>query len=257
MLHSTPRCGHEAARNHIRPSRLLTMLICIFVLGAVSCKKHSPEILLCDCDVAMQGGDKLEGGQAFKGLAFCGEFNLPFRGITNWATTIEATLGEVPYGTYSYAELLDNSNQGFFSTPFLESHTDNFKYFISASIKDLNGNPVVEIKNNKWFVYLKNVSKYNYDSTGFEVFNKTGEIALSFDFTQDNGFFVNLEVQGVVPTSDSTMQYYNHGFIPRSLIPIGTPALNKAFHDIIYAQFPIKPLFRYTGPGWQHARLPI
>lgn len=235
------------------------MLICIFVLGAVSCKKHSRDILLCDCDVAAQGGDKLEGGQAFKGLAFCGEFNLPFRGITNPATTIEADLGPVHDGTYSYAELLDNSNQEFFSTPVLEAHTDNFKYFISASIKDLNGNPVVEIKNNKWFVYLKNVSKYNYDSTGFEVFNKAGEIALSFDFTQSNGFDVDLVVQGVVPTSDSTMMFYNiHGFLPVfTVFQIGTQALNKSFHDNIYVLNPIQPIFRYTGPGWQHARLPI
>ena len=240
--------------------KLLIMLTCLVFLGTGSCKKHSAEFPLCDCDTpAGQSGGKLEGGQASRKLAFCGEFNLTLAGITDNGTNIEASLGEVPYGTYAYAELLFNSNQGFFSSPVLESHTSNFKYYLSASIKDLNGNPMVEIKDNKWFVFVENVSKYNYDSSGFEVFNKSGEISLSFDFTKVNAGTVNLEVQGVVPISDSTMKFYNRReFSPLfAVFRIGTPVLDKNFYDSFYVYEPIKPIFRYTGAGWQHARLPI
>jgi hypothetical protein len=171
------------------------------------------------------------------------------------ATSIAASLGYREYGTYTYAELLSNPSQGFFSSPVLEAHTADFKYFISASIKDLKGNPLVEIKDNKWFVYIENVGKYNYDATGFEVFDKAGHISLSFGFTYRAGL-VNLEVQGVIPTSGSTLEYY--ALAAPSLIDFqyGTPALNKAFQDI-YDIVPIKPIFRYQGSGWQHARLPI
>ena len=236
-------------------------MILIFALGAVSCKKNLPGSKQCTCDVANQVGEQLskEGGTSGK-LAICGVFDLPLLPNLDRATTIEASLGLVPYGTYAYAELLTTPSaiEGFFSTPVLEAYEANFKYFISASIKDLKGNPIVDIKDNKWFVYIENVGKYNYDANGFEVYDKAGHISLSFDFIQGE-YTVNLLVQGVVPISSSTLEYYalaTRGQVGLVEYQYGTPALDKAF-QYFYNAIPIKPIFRYSGPGWQHARLPI
>jgi hypothetical protein len=255
MSHLTPRRAHTALGNYFRPSGLLTTMIWIFALGAVSCKKHIPESLLCTCDVSGQGEEKSsKGEETFKGLAICGVFNFPIPKNTDRSADIQASLGGTPYGTYAFAELLANPSQNFFSVPDLEAHTANFEYFISASVKDLKGNPLVEIKDNKWFVYTGNVGKYNYDSAGFEVYDKAGHISLSFNYIQEGTFF-NLAVQGVIPDSDSTLEYYANGVYQYIDFQYGTPALNEAF-QVIEDGLPIQPIFRYTGVGWQHARLP-
>ena len=260
MLHLTPRRVHTAMRNYLRPSRLITTMMLLLALGAVSCKKQLPESQLCTCDVASQGGEQLsKGGKTSTQLAICGVFDLPIPPNLDNGTTIEASLGIIPYGTYAYAELLVNPSviEGFFSTPVLEAYTVNFKYFFSASIKDLKGNPLVDIKDNKWFVYIENVGKYNYDANGFEVYDKAGHISLSFDFMPGTRI-VNLRVQGVVPISSSTLEYYAYNFPDpnQNEFQYGTPALNK-FFEYIYTTVPIQPIFRYSGPGWQHARLPV
>jgi len=231
-------------------------MILIFALGAVSCNKHLPELQQCGCELDAQGNVK-GGAKMTKELAICGVFDFAIGSNVTPATTIEASLGYVPYGTYVYAEILANPRQLFFSSPVLASYTADFKYFISASIKDLKGNPLVEIKDNKWFVYVRNVGKYNYDANGFEVFDKAGHISLSIDFRHPDAGFVNLEVQGVIPTTSSTLKFYDYNLFAVNLIDFqyGTPALNQAFEDI-YNGVPIKPMFRYEGSGWQHARLP-
>jgi hypothetical protein len=148
----------------IKDSILITTMIWIFALGAVSCKKHLPESQLCTCDVSSQGGEQLsKGGETSTQLAICGVFDLPIPPNLDNGTTIEASLGIIPYGTYAYAELLFNPSaiEGFFSTSLLQAYTVNFKYFLSASVNDLEGNPLVVIKYNKWFVYIENVGKYN------------------------------------------------------------------------------------------------
>jgi hypothetical protein len=260
MLHLSSRRVHTALRNYFWPSRLITAMIWVFTLGAVSCKKHLPESQLCTCDVSSQGSEQFsKGGQVSSQLAICGVFDLPIPPNLDRGTTIEASLGIVPYGTYTYAELLSSSSsiQGFFSSPVLEAYTTDLKYFISASIQDLKGNPLVVIKDNKWFVYIENVGKYNYDANGFEVYDKAGDISFSFNFIQAKEL-INLIVQGVIPTSSSTLEYYalNFPYPNQTEFQYGTPALDKAF-QYIYNTIPIKPIFRYSGSGWQHARLPI
>jgi hypothetical protein len=261
MLQLTSRRVHTAMRNYSRPSMMITTMIWLFALGAVSCKKHLPESQLCTCDVGSQGGEQLsKGGEVSGKLAICGVFDFSLPPNLDRATNIDASLGIIPYGTYTFAELLTNPTRidGFFSTPVLEAYTVNLKYFFSASVNDLKGNPLVVIKDNKWFVYVENVGKYNYDANGFEVYDKAGHISLSFDFTPGPGT-ANLEVQGVVPTSSTTLEYYAVATMGESNLTdlqYGTPASDKFFEEVL-AYFPIKPIFRYSGPGWQHARLPI
>jgi hypothetical protein len=254
MLNLTPRRSQTAMKNSFRPSRLVTTMIWILALGAFSCNKHLPPPQGCTCDVDDQGVLKFgKGGATFNGLAVCGVFNLPVVPNDGRATTLIASLGWREFGFYEYAELLSNPNQGFFVFPDVEVNTADFKYFLSASINDLKGNPLVMFKNNQWFVYLENVGKYNYDSTGFELYDRAGHICLSFDYLVTNGEN-NLVVQGVVPSSDSTLSFYTLSESVYINFPYGTPASNQ-FFEYVYNTTPIKPLFRYTGPGWQHARL--
>lgn len=229
-------------------------MIWLFTLAVVSCSKHLPESQLCTCTLDEQGNViYAKGTQTFNGLQVCGVFNLPVDSTDGRATTVEATLGWQPYGFYEVAELYGNSNQGFFTVPNLEAHTSNFKYYFSASVNDLKGNPLVVIKNNQWFVYTQNVGKYNYDSAGMEVYDKAGHISLSFTRWVGGGFNV-LWVQGVIPNSDSTLVYYSRENTYVNF-NYGTTA-GYQFFQYVYTTTPIQPLFRYTGPGWQHARLP-
>lgn len=244
MLNLTPRRLRTA-----KPSRL----VWIFVLAAFSCNKHLPAPPGCTCDVNDQGVLQFGKAQTFNGLAVCGVFNLPIDPNDGRATNIIASLGWREFGFYEYAELLSDPNQGFFGYPNIEANTSDFNYFLSATINDLKGNPLVVFKNNQWFVYLENVGKYNYDSTGFELYDKAGHICLSFDFSVTGGAN-NLLVQGVVPTSDSTLSFYTLSESVYINFPYGTPASNQ-FFEYVYHTTPIEPIFRYTGPHWQHARL--
>lgn len=186
-------------------------------------------------------------------LATCGVFDFPFGPLVSPATDVSVNLGDRQYGTYTYAEILIHPMQEFYTVPNLHLYTSDFKFFLSASIKDLNGNMLVEIKDNKWMIYKKNVGKYNYDTNGFEVYDKAGHISLSLDFKPANQSATSLTVQGVIPLTSNTLHYYKtYRFFPD--FQFGTPELNQAF-DEIYFGLPITPIFRYEGSGWRGARL--
>ena len=255
MLNLTLRRFRTATKNFFPPSRPITISIFIFALAAVSCNKRIPDSQLCTCDVDSHGNViSIKGAQTFNGLAVCGVFNLPVDPTQGSSTTIIAELGFKVSGLYEYAELLANpANRVFFLVPDAEASTEDLKYFISASVNDLKGRPLVMIKDNKWFVYLENVGKYNYDANGLEVYDKAGHISLSLNFIVAGGYN-DLVVQGVIPDTDSTLEYYTYTENHYVDFKYRTPA-EYQFFQYIYTTTPIQPIFRYTGPGWQHARL--
>jgi len=95
-----------------------------------------------------------------------------------------------------------------------------FKYHISTEVRDLHGNLILSIDDNKWQVHRIAAGKYNYDDNGFEVYDKEGRIAFNLNFTISSGtqwsFF-----RGIIPCTATQLGYYpDHYFFAN--LPYGT-----------------------------------
>ncbi|WP_431216916.1 hypothetical protein ACQ86N_21605 [Puia sp. P3] len=235
------------------------MLLVLLIQGGVACNKMTPQLRQTatqDATVAdaAKNGSRTGKGSCFPGQALetSGEFYWPIDStLPNYAQVV-VFMGNGPNGQYNLDELRDRKRRGLAGTCDLEFYTQNLQYFVTASIKDLYGNLMVQIQDNKWKVFRNAILKYNYDSLGFELYDKAGRIALSIDVRK---FGIGPAVYSSVisPCTDTTLSYYAPtDFYYRILY--GTRELNRAF-DQLYRSDPIPPLFRYTGKDWQHARL--
>ena len=229
---------------------LLRAFAGLLLLASIACNKKLPGELLCGCEPDHAADKK---GNSSHRLAVCGTLDLPIDSTLTNAAIVSAYLGQVPWGTYDIPELGPTRTLGFFGSSAMEITSIGWHFNISATVKDLKGNLLVQIMDNKWFVYINNVGKYNYDDKGLEVFDKQGHISLSVDSKPPNSLSTSMTVEGIVPLADSTVAYYNSNRVVLPF-PYGTPEEN-AFIDLYYQTFPIQPLFRYTGPNWQHARV--
>lgn len=207
-------------------------------------------------------GAKIRAGKAqlmgkpaeYNGLAINGQFHFPIDSTLSNATIIVALLGNKELGQYNFSEIKNHQTQQLYPGCNLQMYIANLQYFISASIHDLNDNLILEIKDNKWRIYPNAVSKYNYDAKGFEVFDKTGRIALSIDFrlgNQHSKTTPTLYVQGVIPCKEHVLGFFQTStFLPD--FNYSSPADARQLYDSL----PIKPMFRYLGNNWQGDRLP-
>jgi hypothetical protein len=227
-------------------SMLLRTLTSLLLLASISCNKKLPGELPCGCDPEQAVYTK---GNSSQKLAICGTLNLPIDSTLSPADLVIAYLGQEPVGDYDIPELGSTKTLPFFNSSALQIESVGWHFSVSASIKDLKGNLLIQIMDNKWYVNTKNVGKYNYDAKGLEVYDKLGHISLSIDSKGPS----SVNIEGVIPMADNTVALYeiDRFFLP---FPYGTPALDSVFEQY-YQQWPIQPLFRYTGPNWQHARL--
>jgi hypothetical protein len=237
--------------NYSSPSSMLLRAFAgLLLLTSMACNKKVPGELPCGCEPDPAVHKKGNGSQK---LAICGTLSLPIDSTLSPAALVIAFLGQEPFGNYDIPELGPTKTMPFFSSSALQIESVGWRFSVSGSIKDLKGNLLVQIMDNKWYVYTNNVGKYNYDARGLEVFDKQGHISLSIDSKPSTMLRTSINVQGVVPMADNTVALYE---IDRYFYPFnyGTPELNAVFEQY-YQEWPIQPLFRYTGPNWQHARV--
>lgn len=189
-------------------------------------------------------------------LETSGVFDFPIDSTLPGNTQIYVFLGGRHNDPYNLTELFFSSYLPLYSICNMTIYISDFKYFITAKVYDLQGNLLFEIQDNTWRVYRNAIHKFNYDDNGLEVIDKEGRIAISIDFGG------TLYVQGIIPCTSTSLGYYllpefspnfKEGVFEMN-IPYGTPELNKAF-DHLYDSLPIKPMFRYVGKDWQHARI--
>jgi hypothetical protein len=237
-------------------SRLCTPFIAFLITSIVACNKGIPNDPTCGCEPEQQTIKK-GGASLSKVLYPCGVLSLPIDSSFGPGTLVAAYLGFRALGLYNLLELSGYSRIAFFVDSNVQIYSVHYNYFISTNIRDLKGNLLVQINDNKWFIYTKAVGKYNYDAKGLEVFDKEGHIALSIDskpYTSTGSYPTTLNVQGVIARTNNTVTLYElDRYLPVDY-PYGTSALNKAFNHV-YDSIPITPLFRYSGANWQHARV--
>jgi hypothetical protein len=183
-----------------------------------------------------------------------GSFSFPMdSGLGNGAL-ISPYLGNRGLGLFNYSEVKDKALVDMGGSASIMLSIKNNKYFINATIRDLDDNIVVEIVDNDWRIFENAVSKYNFDKSGFEAFDNTGRIVLSFDFRKDskNNNITTLFIQGFTCYPDESVGFYpNSNFFDSFRLADPSHAAMRQFYD----KTPIQPRFRYFGDNWQHARL--
>ena len=228
----------------------LRMSAGLLLFAFMACNKKLPVESPCGCepDAAVYYKENIS-----QKLAVCGTLDLPIDSTLTPAALVVAYLGIQPFGNYDIPELVFNPNLPFFSSSAIQIVAAGWRFSVNASIKDLKGNLLVQIMDNKWYVYTDHVGKYNYDAKGLEIFDKQGHISLSIDSKPSTRLLTSMTVQGVIPIGNNSVEFYNSNmyFPPFSY---GTPELDAVFEQY-YQAYPIQPLFRYTGPNWQHARI--
>lgn len=225
----------------------------ILLLSTLACKKIPGE-LPCSCEPDPPAYKK---GSVPQKLAICGTLTLPIDTTINYGIDIIVFVGVYYVAHETIPELKLHDSTNFFNGPFMQINSVHWDFSVDATVKDLNGNTLLQMIDSKWYVYTNNVSKYNYDAKGMEIFDKQGHIAFSIDSKNPltDMFGSSLTVQGLFPLPDGTFLFAE---TIESNLPlyfsIATPE-QKAEFDSVYSHFPIQPIFRYTGPNWQHARL--
>lgn len=130
----------------------------------------------------------------------------------------------------------------------------------SFKILDVDGNILVELEENRWRPNKNLISKYNYDKTGFEVFNNKGQIIISLDIISND----LVVIQGIFASKESdVVLFYGNGrttTIPmknseraKKLSAKQGKSYEEIFNDAI-KMVEVKQLFEYTGKDWLHKR---
>lgn len=231
-------------------------ILSILLIATVGCNKMTPEIRNAvpvttqsesqTATSAKNGHGHIKPGTP---LETSGVFNFSIHPENQ---LIIAILGSHRSGFYPFAELKHTPNH-IFPLDYvcdLTVYIQQLTYHVTTDVKDLHSRLLLRVLDNKWRVFRDSVGKYNYDDKGFEVYDKDGHIAFNVNLV--DGSTQKIYINGIIPCTSTSLGYYSPSFA--SDVPFGTPALDKAF-DHLYDSLPIRPLFRYTGKNWQHARL--
>lgn len=116
------------------------------------------------------------------------------------------------------------------------------KIKISIVVLDLDGKVLIDIKDNVWVRSLNNGSKFNYDSTGVEVIDNQGFVALSINM--DSRTEVSIQGYFLERITGSLLVYGDKGIYPISV--------NSSKRDIIRViqEAEIRGLFEYPAHNW-------
>ena len=155
---------------------LLRAFAGFLLLGSLACKKL-PNELPCGCDPNPPMYKKGAGPQK---LAVCGTLTLPIDTTINYGIDIIVFVG-IYNAHETIPELKIHDSTNFFNDQFMQINSVHWDFSVNATIKDLYGNTLLQMMDNKWYVYSNNVGKYNYDAKGLELFDKQGHIAFSID----------------------------------------------------------------------------
>jgi hypothetical protein len=124
----------------------------------------------------------------------------------------------------------------------------NSRIVLSLVANDFLGNWLAEIDQNYWRRNQSQISKFNYDSKGFEIMNNKNKVCFSIDILSHNtiriqGIFSFLSNRIIIVAHDDKFEWFS----------IGT---NGDLQQNIFTQIEaaskinIKPLFSYTGDNW-------
>jgi hypothetical protein len=253
------------------------MVFFLVAISAICCTKQSPDSLQSGNQETISENNKAAGAKSARsaehhGFPFSrkhgpcfrpgmpmetsGVFDFPIDSTLPGYTQIYAFLGGRSSDPYNLTELFYSNYLSLFNICNMTIYVSDFKYFITATVNDLQGNLLIQIQDNAWHVNRNAIHKFNYDDNGLEVIDREGHVAISIDFGG------TIYVQGIIPCTSTSLGYYvlpefsptyTEGVFQLN-IPYGTPELNKDFEHL-YDSLPIKPMFRYVGRDWQHSRL--
>jgi len=124
---------------------------------------------------------------------------------------------------------------------------------LSLVANDFFENWLAEIDQNYWRRNQSQISKFNYDSKGFEIMNNKNKVCFSIDILPHNtiriqGVFAFLNNGIIFVAHENTLEYFT----------IGTKGnvQESIFKQIEAAsKIQIKPLFSYSGDNWIGKRL--
>ena len=239
-------------------TRIAAFSILMAAVGA-GCSKTVPALKTTD-SATLQKDDQTTTDNFGRYACFKHGAQLEVKGVFDFpvdstGSVFSGYLGGRAFGMYNWLEfLISNPPFGTFDVCNLSAEIVDKKFVLNATIYDMHGRLLFEVHDNKWRVYPEAVRKYNYDSNGFEIYDKENRIAISID-ANPPWHTGSLFVQGIVPCTSTGLGFFSKAWATYDTdIPYGTPALNKAF-DHYYDSLAIQPLFRYTGKDWQHARL--
>jgi hypothetical protein len=124
----------------------------------------------------------------------------------------------------------------------------NSKVVLSVVANDYVGNWLAEIDQNYWRRNQSQISKFNYDSKGFEIINNKNKVCFSVDILPDN----TIKIQGVFSFLNKGIILVAHDdALETFTIGTGGNIQQNIFEQIDAAsKVYIKPLFSYSGEHW-------
>lgn len=122
------------------------------------------------------------------------------------------------------------------------------KIVLSLVANDFGGNWLAEIDQNYWRRNQSQISKFNYDSKGFEIMNNKNKVSFSINILPHNtikiqGIFSYINNGKIFVAHDDTLEWFtfgSQGNIQQNILQ----QIDNA--SKIY----IKPIFSYTGDSW-------
>lgn len=246
-------------KHFIVPAGRTLAILFLMGWGSFGCMKNTPALRQADSTGLQNEGRKAVEKSTRRicdrhgaPLETCGVFEFPIDSTLNGGTIVTTFLGLRSFGDYNLAEFYYSRGPfGGFTVCNLRAYILNWNFYVTGSIYDLKGNLVFEVQDNHWKVYRDAVRKFNYDSKGFEAYSKDGRIAISIDLNARS--IASLWVRALVPCSSTTLGYFPDAEYFNNF-PYGTPESDSVLNNLMI-QYPISPMFRYTGRDWQHARL--
>lgn len=124
----------------------------------------------------------------------------------------------------------------------------NRRVVLSLVANDFFGNWLAEVDQNYWRRNQSQISKFNYDSKGFEIMNNKNKVCFSIDILPHNtiriqGIFSFLNDGIILVAHDNALDWFtigSEGNIQQNIFN-QIEAASKIY---------IKPLFSYTGDNW-------
>lgn len=125
----------------------------------------------------------------------------------------------------------------------------NNKLVMSLKVYDLNGDMIVDIINNHWYRYQNNTGKFNYDSRGFEIFDKKGDLVFNVNMFSNNkmkmqGYLIDRNHHFILVGGQQFDVTWNWGEIPNA---------SELFTIINHNK--IKQIFNYNEKNYIGKRL--
>jgi len=124
----------------------------------------------------------------------------------------------------------------------------NRRVVLSVVANDFLGNWLAEVDQNYWRRNQSQISKFNYDSKGFEIMNNKNKVCFSIDILSHN----TIRIQGIFSFLSSRIIFVAHD---NKLEWFGIGSEGNIQQNILdqidaVSKIHIKPLFSYSGDNW-------